>query len=80
MQTLRKARQSSLLLSAGNASDYILIEEVVKEPLGRRLPARPTQRILLDQECVFQAQGRWRGQGKFILRLREQAQGKEVRI
>uniref|UniRef100_A0A674BJE6 Phosphoinositide phospholipase C n=1 Tax=Salmo trutta TaxID=8032 RepID=A0A674BJE6_SALTR len=79
-QTLRKARQSSLLLSAGSASDYILIEEVVKEPLGRRLPARPTQRILLDQECVFQAQGRWRGQGKFILRLREQAQGKEVRI
>uniref|UniRef100_A0AAZ3SUE6 Phosphoinositide phospholipase C n=1 Tax=Oncorhynchus tshawytscha TaxID=74940 RepID=A0AAZ3SUE6_ONCTS len=79
-QTLRKARQSSLLLSAGNASDYILIEEVVKEPLGRRFPARPTQRILLDQECVFQAQGRWRGQGKFILRLREQAQGKEVRI
>uniref|UniRef100_A0AAZ3QGX9 Phosphoinositide phospholipase C n=1 Tax=Oncorhynchus tshawytscha TaxID=74940 RepID=A0AAZ3QGX9_ONCTS len=78
-QTLRKARQSSLLLSAGNASDYILIEEVVKEPLGRRFPARPTQRILLDQECVFQAQGRWRGQGKFILRLREQAQGKEDR-
>uniref|UniRef100_A0A674BJ22 Phosphoinositide phospholipase C n=1 Tax=Salmo trutta TaxID=8032 RepID=A0A674BJ22_SALTR len=78
-QTLRKARQSSLLLSAGSASDYILIEEVVKEPLGRRLPARPTQRILLDQECVFQAQGRWRGQGKFILRLREQAQGKEDR-
>ncbi|XP_038816637.1 1-phosphatidylinositol 4,5-bisphosphate phosphodiesterase epsilon-1-like [Salvelinus namaycush] len=77
-QTLRKARQSSLLLSAGNASDYILIEEVVKEPLGRRFPARPTQRILLDQECVFQAQGRWRGQGKFILRLREQAQGKET--
>uniref|UniRef100_A0A8C7UWB5 Phosphoinositide phospholipase C n=1 Tax=Oncorhynchus mykiss TaxID=8022 RepID=A0A8C7UWB5_ONCMY len=70
-QTLRKARQSSLLLSAGNTSDYILIEEVVKEPLGRRFPARPTQRILLDQECVFQAQGRWRGQGKFILRLRE---------
>uniref|UniRef100_A0A8C7HPK2 Phosphoinositide phospholipase C n=1 Tax=Oncorhynchus kisutch TaxID=8019 RepID=A0A8C7HPK2_ONCKI len=70
-QTLRKARQSSLLLSAGNASDYILIEEVVKEPLGRRFPARPTQRILLDQECVFQAQGRWRGQGEFILRLRE---------
>uniref|UniRef100_A0A8C7V471 Phosphoinositide phospholipase C n=1 Tax=Oncorhynchus mykiss TaxID=8022 RepID=A0A8C7V471_ONCMY len=78
-QTLRKARQSSLLLSAGNTSDYILIEEVVKEPLGRRFPARPTQRILLDQECVFQAQGRWRGQGKFILRLREQAQGKEDR-
>uniref|UniRef100_A0A8C7GIF1 Phosphoinositide phospholipase C n=1 Tax=Oncorhynchus kisutch TaxID=8019 RepID=A0A8C7GIF1_ONCKI len=70
-QTLSKARQSSILLSAGNASDYILIEEVVKEPLGRRLPAKPTQRTLLDQECVFQAQGRWRGQGKFILRLRE---------
>uniref|UniRef100_A0A8C7GFH3 Phosphoinositide phospholipase C n=1 Tax=Oncorhynchus kisutch TaxID=8019 RepID=A0A8C7GFH3_ONCKI len=78
-QTLSKARQSSILLSAGNASDYILIEEVVKEPLGRRLPAKPTQRTLLDQECVFQAQGRWRGQGKFILRLREQAQGKEDR-
>ncbi|XP_064788827.1 1-phosphatidylinositol 4,5-bisphosphate phosphodiesterase epsilon-1-like isoform X2 [Oncorhynchus masou masou] len=77
-QTLRKARQSSLLLPAGNASDYILIEEVVKEPLGRRLPARPTQRILLDQECVFQAQARWKGQGKFILRLREQTQGKET--
>ncbi|XP_064868824.1 1-phosphatidylinositol 4,5-bisphosphate phosphodiesterase epsilon-1-like [Oncorhynchus nerka] len=77
-QTLSKARQSSVLLSAGNASDYILIEEVVKEPLGRRLPAKPTQRTLLDQECVFQAQGRWRGQGKFILRLREQAQGKET--
>uniref|UniRef100_A0A673XH08 Phosphoinositide phospholipase C n=1 Tax=Salmo trutta TaxID=8032 RepID=A0A673XH08_SALTR len=78
-QTLSKATQSSVLLSAGNANDYILIEEVVKEPLGRRLPARPTQRTLLDQECVFQAQGRWRGQGKFILRLREQAQGKEDR-
>lgn len=77
-QTLSKARQSSVLLSAGNASDYILIEEVVKEPLGRRLPAKPTQRTLLDQECVFQAQGRWRGQGKFILRPREQAQGKET--
>uniref|UniRef100_A0A8C8M4W0 Phosphoinositide phospholipase C n=1 Tax=Oncorhynchus tshawytscha TaxID=74940 RepID=A0A8C8M4W0_ONCTS len=82
-QLVRKALSRlyliSILLSAGNASNYILIEEVVKEPLGRRLPAKPTQRTLLDQECVFQAQGRWRGQGKFILRLREQAQGKEDR-
>ncbi|KAJ8013828.1 hypothetical protein DPEC_G00033850 [Dallia pectoralis] len=77
-QTLKIARGSSLLLSGANTSDYTLIEEVVKEPLGRRLPARPTQRTLQDHECVFQAQGRWRGQGKFILRLREQAQGKET--
>ncbi|CAB1312833.1 unnamed protein product [Coregonus sp. 'balchen'] len=67
-QTLRKARQSSLLLSAGNVSDYILIEEVVKEPLGRRLPAKPTQRTLLDQECIFQAQGRWRAQREDCVR------------
>uniref|UniRef100_A0A4W5K9D2 Phosphoinositide phospholipase C n=1 Tax=Hucho hucho TaxID=62062 RepID=A0A4W5K9D2_9TELE len=53
-KTLRKARQSSLLLSAGNASDYILIEEVTHPGM------------------CFQAQGRWRAQGKFILRLREQ--------
>lgn len=35
---------------------------------------KSSQRILLDQECVFQAQSKWKGAGKFILKLKEQVQ------
>lgn len=28
----------------------------------------------MDQECVFQAQSKWKGAGKFILKLKEQVQ------
>jgi len=49
------------------------MEEVYKEPSSKKAStAKPLQRILLDHECVYQAQSRWRGAGKFILKLKEQ--------
>ncbi|KAK0154529.1 1-phosphatidylinositol 4,5-bisphosphate phosphodiesterase epsilon-1 [Merluccius polli] len=72
-QTLSKAKYSLSILSNPNPADYVLMEEVSKDPGSKKaLTAKPLQRILLDHECVYQAQGRWRGAGKFILKLKEQ--------
>uniref|UniRef100_A0A674A284 Phosphoinositide phospholipase C n=1 Tax=Salmo trutta TaxID=8032 RepID=A0A674A284_SALTR len=72
-QTLSKAKYSLSILSNTNPSDYVLVEEVLKEASSKKSSqAKPFQRVLLDQECVYQVQGRWRGAGKFILKLKEQ--------
>lgn len=74
-QTLCKAKYSYSILSNPNPSDYVLLEEVTKEPANKKLStSKPSQRILSDQECVFQAQSKWKGAGKFILKLKEQVQ------
>ncbi|XP_018616602.2 1-phosphatidylinositol 4,5-bisphosphate phosphodiesterase epsilon-1 [Scleropages formosus] len=74
-QTLSKAKYSYSILSNPNPCDYVLLEEVSKD-LGNKKAsaARPLQRVLLDQECVYQAQSRWKGAGRFILKLKEQVQ------
>uniref|UniRef100_A0A3Q4BGW2 Phosphoinositide phospholipase C n=1 Tax=Mola mola TaxID=94237 RepID=A0A3Q4BGW2_MOLML len=72
-QTLSKAKYSYSILSNPNPCDYVLMEEVTKDAGSKKSStARPLQRLLLDQECVYQAQSRWRGAGKFILKLKEQ--------
>uniref|UniRef100_A0A4W5MYJ5 Phosphoinositide phospholipase C n=1 Tax=Hucho hucho TaxID=62062 RepID=A0A4W5MYJ5_9TELE len=72
-QTLSKAKYSLTILSNTNPSDYVLVEEVSKEASSKKSSlAKPFQRVLLDQECVYQVQGRWKGAGKFILKLKEQ--------
>lgn len=49
------------------------MEEVTKDAGSKKSStAKPLQRMLLDHECVYQAQSRWRGAGKFILKLKEQ--------
>uniref|UniRef100_A0A8C6XMK8 Phosphoinositide phospholipase C n=1 Tax=Naja naja TaxID=35670 RepID=A0A8C6XMK8_NAJNA len=74
-QTLCKAKYSYSILNNPNPSDYVLLEEITKEPANKRSSTPKTcQRILLDQECVFQAQNKWKGAGKFILKLKEQVQ------
>uniref|UniRef100_A0A8C8VJT2 Phosphoinositide phospholipase C n=1 Tax=Pelusios castaneus TaxID=367368 RepID=A0A8C8VJT2_9SAUR len=74
-QTLCKARYSYSILSNPNPNDYVLLEEVMKEVVNKKSStAKPLQRILSDQECVFQAQSKWKGAGKFILKLKEQVQ------
>ncbi|XP_036742233.2 1-phosphatidylinositol 4,5-bisphosphate phosphodiesterase epsilon-1 isoform X4 [Manis pentadactyla] len=74
-QTLCKAKYSYSILSNPNPSDYVLLEEVVKDTTNKKssIP-KSSQRVLLDQECVFQAQSKWKGAGKFILKLKEQVQ------
>ncbi|XP_076007670.1 1-phosphatidylinositol 4,5-bisphosphate phosphodiesterase epsilon-1 isoform X2 [Genypterus blacodes] len=73
-QTLSKAKYSCSILSNPNPGDYVLMEEVTKEAAGTKKGSatKPLQRTLLDHECVYQAQSRWRGAGKFILKLKEQ--------
>uniref|UniRef100_UPI003AAC74CA 1-phosphatidylinositol 4,5-bisphosphate phosphodiesterase epsilon-1-like n=1 Tax=Centroberyx gerrardi TaxID=166262 RepID=UPI003AAC74CA len=72
-QTLSKAKYSYSILCNPNPSDYVLMEEVTKEAGSKKSStAKPLQRVLLDHECVYQAQSRWRGAGKFILKLKEQ--------
>lgn len=57
----------------------MLLEEVTKEPANKKSStSKPSQRILSDQECVFQAQSKWKGAGKFILKLKEQVQVKNA--
>uniref|UniRef100_A0A4W2DVP1 Phosphoinositide phospholipase C n=1 Tax=Bos indicus x Bos taurus TaxID=30522 RepID=A0A4W2DVP1_BOBOX len=74
-QTLCKAKYSYSILSNPNPSDYVLLEEVVKDTANRKSSTpKASQRVLLDQECVFQAQSKWKGAGKFILKLKEQVQ------
>ncbi|XP_061911649.1 1-phosphatidylinositol 4,5-bisphosphate phosphodiesterase epsilon-1 isoform X2 [Entelurus aequoreus] len=72
-QTLSKAKYSYSILSNPNASDYVLMEEVSKDVASKKSSTtKPVQRVLLDQECVYLAQSRWKGAGKFILKLKEQ--------
>ncbi|XP_054623295.1 1-phosphatidylinositol 4,5-bisphosphate phosphodiesterase epsilon-1 isoform X3 [Dunckerocampus dactyliophorus] len=72
-QTLSKAKYSYSILSNPNSSDYVLIEEVTKDvPSKKSSAAKSVQRVLLDHECVYHVQSRWRGAGKFILKLKEQ--------
>ncbi|XP_067226219.1 1-phosphatidylinositol 4,5-bisphosphate phosphodiesterase epsilon-1 isoform X6 [Chanodichthys erythropterus] len=72
-QTLSKAKYSLSILSNPNPCDYVLMEEVTKDAGGKKSSsAKACQRVLQDQECVFQAQSRWKGAGKFILKLKEQ--------
>ena len=73
-QTLSKTKHSSGPLSPTDASNYVLMEEVAKETPGWRAPPKSVQRVLCDHECVYQAQSRWKGAGKFILKLKEQVQ------
>ncbi|XP_068439869.1 1-phosphatidylinositol 4,5-bisphosphate phosphodiesterase epsilon-1 isoform X2 [Clinocottus analis] len=71
-QTLSKAKYSCSFLSNPNPCDYVLMEEVTKDTGSKKSSsAKPLQRVLLDHECVYQAQSRWRGAGKFILKLKE---------
>lgn len=52
------------------------MEEVGREAPGKKVSsAKPSQRVLPDYECVFQAQSKWKGSGKFILKLKEQVRG-----
>ncbi|XP_068161011.1 1-phosphatidylinositol 4,5-bisphosphate phosphodiesterase epsilon-1 isoform X2 [Antennarius striatus] len=72
-QTLSKAKYSYSILSNPNPCDYVLMEEVTKDAGSKKSSGtKPLQRVLLDHECVYQAQSRWRGAGKFILKLKEQ--------
>lgn len=74
-QTLCKSKYSYSILSNPKPSDYVLLEEVVKDTSTKKSSTpKPSQRVLLDQECVFQAQSKWKGAGKFILKLKEQVQ------
>ncbi|XP_069095949.1 1-phosphatidylinositol 4,5-bisphosphate phosphodiesterase epsilon-1 isoform X2 [Pleurodeles waltl] len=74
-QALSKAKYSYSILNNPNPTDYVLLEEVSKEPPNKKSSTPKTsQRILSDNECVFQAQTRWKGAGRFILRLKEQVQ------
>ncbi|XP_030630952.1 1-phosphatidylinositol 4,5-bisphosphate phosphodiesterase epsilon-1 [Chanos chanos] len=79
-QTLSKAKYSLSILNNPNPSDYVLVEEMTKEPSSKKASSvRPFQRVLLDHECVYQAQSRWRGAGKFILKLKEQISREDKR-
>ncbi|XP_072523775.1 1-phosphatidylinositol 4,5-bisphosphate phosphodiesterase epsilon-1 isoform X2 [Salminus brasiliensis] len=72
-QTLSKAKYSLSILSNPNPIDYVLLEEVSREVAGKKTSlAKPCQRVLQDHECVFQAQSKWKGAGKFTLKLKEQ--------
>ncbi|XP_028286100.1 1-phosphatidylinositol 4,5-bisphosphate phosphodiesterase epsilon-1 isoform X4 [Parambassis ranga] len=72
-QTLSKAKYSYSILANPNPCDYVLMEEVTKDAGSKKSSTtKPLQRVLLDHECVYQAQNRWRGAGKFILKLKEQ--------
>uniref|UniRef100_A0A3B3RTX7 Phosphoinositide phospholipase C n=1 Tax=Paramormyrops kingsleyae TaxID=1676925 RepID=A0A3B3RTX7_9TELE len=74
-QALSKAKYSCSILNNPNPCDYVLMEEVSKDPASRKGSAgKPIQRVLLDQECVYQAQSRWKGAGRFVLKLKEQVQ------
>lgn len=51
----------------------MLVEEVTRDAGSKKsFTTKPLQRALLDHECVYQAQNRWRGVGKFILKFKEQ--------
>ncbi|XP_037547362.1 1-phosphatidylinositol 4,5-bisphosphate phosphodiesterase epsilon-1 [Nematolebias whitei] len=72
-QTLSKAKYSFSILTNPNPCDYMLVEEVTRDAGSKKsFTTKTLQRALLDHECVYQAQNRWRGVGKFILKFKEQ--------
>uniref|UniRef100_A0A4W3KER9 Phosphoinositide phospholipase C n=1 Tax=Callorhinchus milii TaxID=7868 RepID=A0A4W3KER9_CALMI len=74
LQALSKAKYSYTILSNPNPNDYVLVEEVTKEALSKKSSmSKPALRILSENESVFLAQSKWKGAGKFILKLKEQA-------
>ncbi|XP_073541670.1 1-phosphatidylinositol 4,5-bisphosphate phosphodiesterase epsilon-1 isoform X2 [Phyllobates terribilis] len=74
-QALTKAKYSYTILNHPNPSDYVLLEEVAKDSSNKKSSTtKISQRVLSDHECVFQAQSKWKGAGKFILKLKEQVQ------
>ncbi|XP_066456797.1 1-phosphatidylinositol 4,5-bisphosphate phosphodiesterase epsilon-1 isoform X3 [Eleutherodactylus coqui] len=74
-QALSKAKYSYTILNNPNPSDYVLLEEVTKDSSNKKSSTtKTTQRVLSDHECVFHAQSKWKGAGKFILKLKEQVQ------
>ncbi|KAM4030222.1 1-phosphatidylinositol 4,5-bisphosphate phosphodiesterase epsilon-1 isoform 4-T4 [Anomaloglossus baeobatrachus] len=74
-QALTKAKYSYTILNNPNPSDYVLLEEVTKDSSNKKSSTtKISQRVLSDHECVFQAQSKWKGAGKFILKLKEQVQ------
>ncbi|KAI1894359.1 hypothetical protein AGOR_G00115000 [Albula goreensis] len=72
-QTLSKAKQSSTFQSSSKPSDYVLVEETVKE-MAYKKAAKLCQRILCEHECVYQVQSRWKGAGRFFLKRKDQVQ------
>ncbi|XP_062383111.1 1-phosphatidylinositol 4,5-bisphosphate phosphodiesterase epsilon-1 isoform X3 [Sardina pilchardus] len=70
---LSKAKYSYSILSNPNPGDYVLLEEVSKEAGGKKAAGgKASQRVLPENECVYQTQSHWRGAGRFILKLKEQ--------
>uniref|UniRef100_A0A1A8CF96 Phosphoinositide phospholipase C n=1 Tax=Nothobranchius kadleci TaxID=1051664 RepID=A0A1A8CF96_NOTKA len=78
-QTLSKAKYSYSI--PPNPCDYVLVEEVSRDAGSKKSSSpKPQQRVLPDHECVYQAQSRWRGVGKFILRLKEQVREDKKKV
>ncbi|XP_035256950.1 1-phosphatidylinositol 4,5-bisphosphate phosphodiesterase epsilon-1-like isoform X2 [Anguilla anguilla] len=73
-QALNEAMQSCGVPSSPRPSDYVLVEETAKETANKKAGAKPSQRALCELECVYQAQSRWKGPGRFILKRKEPVQ------
>lgn len=63
LQALQKAS-----LGADKVHDYILVEEVARSWEKKDKDVLATQRVLDPQERPLQAQGKWSGEGRFILK------------
>ncbi|XP_048504784.1 1-phosphatidylinositol 4,5-bisphosphate phosphodiesterase epsilon-1-like isoform X2 [Athalia rosae] len=63
LQALQKAA-----ISAEHVDEYILVEEVSRGWEKREREELPTQRVLDPSEHPLQAQGLWKGQGRFLLK------------
>lgn len=63
LQALQKAG-----ISAEHVDEYILVEEVSRGWEKREREELPTQRVLDPSEHPLQAQGLWKGQGRFLLK------------
>ncbi|XP_015511799.1 1-phosphatidylinositol 4,5-bisphosphate phosphodiesterase epsilon-1-like [Neodiprion virginianus] len=55
-------------ISAEHVDEYILVEEVSRGWEKREREELPTQRVLDPSEHPLQAQGLWKGQGRFLLK------------
>ncbi|KAG7462450.1 hypothetical protein MATL_G00184980 [Megalops atlanticus] len=73
-QMLNTAKHLGSAPSSPKPSDYALIEETLKETVGKKATAKHSQRVLSDHECVYQVQCRWKGAGRFILKPKDQVQ------
>ncbi|KAJ8250479.1 hypothetical protein COCON_G00224010 [Conger conger] len=72
-QALKEARQSCGAPSSLRPSDYMLVEETLKETVHKKV-SKLSERVLSEQECVYQAQSRWKGPRRFVLKRREPVQ------